>query len=515
MEKKDGFEHYTDDDAEPLPRVIVKFKYEYRLPYIDNLEKYIIENKLATEEELLGQFPGISINRIYVSVLPEQVQRIEDQAFANVPLSERPQLLTFFMIDSPPGTDRYALVESLKKLNITELAYVPFSIASPPDSPNNTHAYQSFQKQLDPAPESIGAQVAWPTPNADGTGMKFIDLERGWILDHEDFLDPAGSSVFSIADPATSQLLSPADPNYDYYVAHGTSVLGTVDAPDYSGNIIGIAYKASGRVISINRVNKGEDIHDAIIKAVDPLLPNPLVEGDVLLIEAQAMDPVTYRLWPVEVNLLEYLEILTATHKNIVVIEPAGNGIDPKYGGAIGDSGNDLDSFTINGVRILNRNIPSEFRADSGAIVVGSATATIPPDRMVRTADNPESNYGSRVDCYALGEQISTTGGPYTDSYGDMFGGTSGASAMIASVALIVQGVAKACNRGNNPNRTYSPIELRKILGSFDPLTNQPWRRAAPNDIPPYGTKSNNPAIDLIGVMPDLQKIISGISCEG
>lgn len=493
MEKKDEFEQYTDNDAEVLPRVIVKFKNEYLLPYIDNLENYIVEKRLAPWKELVDQFHGISIKRIYISVSPEQVQQIEDEAFEQVPPRERPNLLKFFMIDSPPGTDRYALVEAIKEWEITELAYVPFSIASPPDLPNNTHAFQSIQRQLDSAPESVGAEEAWLTPNADGTGMKFIDLERGWFLNHQDFLDPTPSSVFSIADPATSQLLSPTDPNYDYYVAHGTSVLGTVAAPDYSGNIIGIAYKASGRVISINRVNMGENIHDAIIKAVDLLLPNPLFDGDVLLIEAQAMDSVTKRLWPVEVNFLEYQEIRTATQKKIVVIEPAGNGIDRKYGGAIGDSGNDLDSFADPNsgsvIHILNRNISSEFRVDSGAIVVGSATATTPHNRMVRTANNPESNYGSRVDCYAWGEQIRTTRGSTSSGYDGTFGGTSGASAMIAGVALVVQGVAKARNCGDNANGTYSPLELRRILSTC-------------------GTPSNNPAADLIGIMPDLKKII-------
>jgi hypothetical protein len=80
---------------------------------------------------------------------------------------------------------------------------------------------------------------------------------------------------------------------------------------------------------------------------------------------------------------------------------------------------------------------------------------------------------------------------------------------MIAGAALIVQGLAKAHLKGDNPtNRTFLPETLRGILGSFDPLTRQPWRRPAPDDHPPYGTKSNDPLVDLIGVMPDLIKII-------
>jgi hypothetical protein len=209
------------------------------------------------------------------------------------------------------------------------------------------------------------------------------------------------------------------------------------------------------------------------------------------------------RLWPVEVNLLEYLEILVTTNLKIVVIEPAGNGVvcciqnsSPCLNcRVLGSHGNDLDLFTDMGNRILNRNIPGEFREDSGAIMVGSAIHTYPHIRMTRTNFNSESNYGSRVDCYAWGEQIWTTGGPDPDDYNNKFGSTSGASAIIAGVALIVQSLAKANSFGINPsNSTYSPLEIRSILSD-----------------PANGTLSNDPnpvTGDRIGVMPDLVKII-------
>jgi len=59
------------------------------------------------------------------------------------------------------------------------------------------------------------------------------------------------------------------------------------------------------------------------------------------------------------------------------------------------------------------------------------------------------SNYGSRVDCYAWGEGVFTTTSdtngqaPATNLYRDDFGNTSAATAIIAGVALSVQGMAE------------------------------------------------------------------------
>lgn len=504
MDKKSRLNQTIENDPNSIPKVIIKFHNEVKLPYVDNLEKYLVENDLAPWEDLFSKFPGISIQRIYISLSPERVQELEDRAFAKRPTSERPNLLKFFMIVSPPDTDLQALVEAIKEWKIIQLAYIPFSLETPTDLPSRPALLQSRQIHLAPAPESIGAEAAWLTPSADGRNMQFIDLERGWVLGHENFLATRAnpnSSVFSILEPATSQLSTIGE-----LMAHGSSVLGTVAAPDIGGTTIGIAFKASGRVVSINRIPTGEAINNALLTAVAQLN-----EGDVLLIEAQAKDLSTLTLWPVEVNLLEYQEIRTAVHLNIIVIEPAGNG---RENSALEAHGNDLGMFTIPGadpdtvVHILDRGRPAEFR-DSGAILVGSGSHADPHFRMTKTLDNSESNFGNRIDCYAWGQEIKTTGGPNQNDYEHSFGSTSGASAMIAGAALIVQGLAKAHLKGDNPtNRTFLPETLRGILGSFDPLTRQPWRRPAPDDHPPYGTKSKDPLVDLIGVMPDLIKII-------
>ena len=123
-----------------------------------------------------------------------------------------------------------------------------------------------------------------------------------------------------------------------------------------------------------------------------------------------------------------------------------------------------------------------DFR-DSGAILVGAATSTSPHVRM------GFSNFGSRLDCYAWGENVNTltsNDSGATDLYTATFNGTSSASPIITGATLIVQGIVEA-----GFGYRLSPRQMRNILSA-----------------PATGTASNNPPVDRIGVMPDLRQII-------
>ena len=94
-----------------------------------------------------------------------------------------------------------------------------------------------------------------------------------------------------------------------------------------------------------------------------------------------------------------------ASANGIIVIEAAGNG------------NASLDTWVdAGGLQRLDR-ADADFR-DSGAIMVGSCASALPHNRYVGCGVGCGSNYGSRIDCFAWGENITTAG------YGDLDAGT-------------------------------------------------------------------------------------------
>jgi hypothetical protein len=223
------------------------------------------------------------------------------------------------------------------------------------------------------------------------------------------------------------------------------------------------------------------DRYTAILEAI-----SNLDFGDVLLLEiqvnVQGYYPTRlggeeglawYKNLPAEVEYPLFDLIRTATAEGIIVIEAAGNG------------GIDLDEF--------DPYAAPHWGKDSGAIIV--AAADVPVTRSsISYSRLAESNYGSRIDCFAWGREICA---PYDvtgpQKYVQDFGYTSGASAIIAGAALAVQCYAKA-----KKNRTLSAEEMRLVLSD------------------PAGTLSAtstaaNPNADGIGVMPNLRKILDNL----
>jgi hypothetical protein len=249
-----------------------------------------------------------------------------------------------------------------------ELAYVEGGPVVPPvnavDDPRQVN--QGYE---DPAPSGINAEYAWTFPGGDGHGVGVVDMEQGWTLNHEDLVG-AGISLIS-------------GDNHNYW-GHGTGVLGELVSVDNNKGDVGIAPRASARVISQWRTATTFNTADTIVAAAAAMS-----FGDVLLLEAQT-NFGAFSFVPVEVEPAVFDAIRLATAHGIVVVEAAGNG------------GNDLDAYVDGGNQVLNRDSPV-FR-DSGAIMVGAASSTAPHARL------GFSNFGSRIDCYAWGENVDTTG---------------------------------------------------------------------------------------------------------
>ena len=152
--------------------------------------------------------------------------------------------------------------------------------------------------------------------------------------------------------------------------------------------------------------------------------------GTVVLIEYQ-----DFFGRPVETDLFVRSTIRELTRSGFTVVVPAGNG------------GHDLNVVDDGQGRIFDRNSPTFF--DSGAIMVSAANPGL-NDRYVGAVHGP-SCHGNRIDCFAWGDGIMTASAKavvpgrlngYTDgvtSTSVLFGGTSGASAIIAGAAILLQ----------------------------------------------------------------------------
>jgi serine protease len=399
--------------------------------------------------KLTEAYSGLRIQPLFADMERSSVDRLVKRAVELDPTYRPANFHGYAVVQCSSRDEALAVAAQVAEWRGVREAYVEGGPTPPPmvmavDDPRSIN-----QGYLDPAPDGIDAEYAWTRPGGDGAGVGFVDLEQGWTLGHEDLV-AAGVTLISGTNSA--------------YFGHGTSVLGEVVSVDNTIGCVGIAPACTARVVSQYQPS-GYNTAQAILSAAAVM-----DFGDVLLLEAQTSAP-GYGYLPVEIETAAHEAIRLATALGVVVVEAAGNGSE------------DLDAYTNGGgAAVLNRS-SADFR-DSGAVMVGAGSAVAPHFRL------SFSNFGSRVDCYGWGQSIDTTGdgwtGNATTTYTTSFGGTSGASPIVAGAAVLLQSISTA-TRGYR----FSPAQMRILLS--DPAT---------------GTASDDPATDLIGVMPNLRQII-------
>ena len=361
-----------------------------------------------------------------------------------------------------------------------------------------THCWPC-EKYLNAAPQGIGARAVWNV-GYRGEGMGCVDIESSWR-----FSDPEIRVM-----KKTSLIYNKCHPDADCR-AHGTNTLGVLAGRgralrNRAPGIMGVApCLESLKTASMYRPRDqwgAADEWDIVGAIVEGTLQ--LNEGDVLLLEIHSPENGTYL--PIEFVAPVFDAIRVAVGNGIVVVEAAGNG------------GSDLDEDPVGtqyeggrGPRLKRpgkrpkkdeasgwlRRKTAEHGApededdlnDSGAILVGACNAGS------RTW-NGRTNFGSRVDCYAWGTRIRGVGHPPRDCadrdnpemtrWNDFhYGLTSGASAILAGVAVLTQQMAKS-----KLGRPLSPFEMRGLLSC-----------------PDLGTPPAADPDHKIGVMPNLEKI--------
>ena len=364
-----------------------------------------------------------------------------------------PDLNNYVRLELPPGQDAVAAVQAFAALSTVEAAYLipkPVAVTAAPvgdyANPGNitgnpiTDAYQGY---LDKAPNGVDARWAWDGVYGSGAGIRICDVEYDYNANHKDL-------------PNVTDVGDPKDPPFSD--DHGAAVLSIMGGLDNGWGVKGIAYGASYSFAAAKTTTGGYDVGAGVIECV-----NKLNTGDVIIIEQQTSGPNAsgsgqFGLVPVEWYEPWYDDIVTAVANGMVVVEAGGNGSQ------------DLDSSdyqTGNG-----GHYPFKSGNDSGAIIVGAGKSP----KWGANARSAESfsSYGSTVDIQGWGDGIVSAGygdlypgGSTPDSgqknlwYREAFGGTSGASPIVAASAAIVQANYKAKN-----GSAASPAQIKQILQS-------------------------------------------------
>jgi serine protease len=374
------------------------------------------------------------------------------------------------------------VVAQLRALPRVDLAYRELRAVEPANGVAWGEGLGEDQGYLGAAPAGIDAVWAWGQLAAGGDKVRVCDLEQGWNL-HQDFQQ---------AD-VTFQPLYGANRASEEAGAgeHGTAVVGQLTAVEQNVSnqqacfgVQGAAAGAGKFLLASHYLSKdlkeGSDPHPfagtnghvaaAIANALVPAKPEVdrlLMPGDVLLLELQRG-----RL-PTEIDAADLDAIRLASALGVVVVEAAGNG------------GFDLDAYVDPDTANTLRRGAAHFR-DSGAILVGAARAALPHDRA------PFSNFGSRLDCFAWGETVTTcgygnlAGTQVADFYTNTFSGTSSASPIIAGAAVLVQALYH-----QRTDHLLDPRAMRVVLS--DATT---------------GTCQGPNVAGFIGVMPDLRAVV-------
>ncbi|MDP2316732.1 MAG: S8 family serine peptidase [Pseudomonadota bacterium] len=340
-----------------------------------------------------------------------------------------PSLPRFLRVDAPDA--ELLGTELLADPRVADVWLGYAAVPPPADLAPATPDFAGDQGWLDAYP-GLGFAEAARWPGGGGENVTIVDIEYGWDEGHEDLDAAIGAAAWG--------------DNQHLYLYHGNSVLGQLVGGVNGYGIDGAAPMALPLVVSPFREDGGYDIAAAIAGATELLRP-----GDVILIEQQSYANGDY--CPVSIDPAVFAAIQAAVAAGIVVVEPGGNG------------GQDLDHEKWEGW--------FDRANDSGSILVGGGAS--PESGWEPRSWYPNgSSYGARIDLQGWYDGIVTaTSGEYGTSLADLyypeddgrqaytrsFGGTSGASPMIAAMAAIAQSIAIELT-----GEPWSPEELRAAL---------------------------------------------------
>lgn len=425
--------------------VIVRFKDAVGVPYQDGVWNQLSRLIGPRWDAITREFGMLPISRVFREGPPAPAKA--KRAVAN----DRPE--PYFDVELPDLQSARNFIQRLRQLRDIVVDVYPRGEATlakrQTGTPTGTMGVSDGQGYLRPGPHGIDAVAAWNLHQAHGEGVTIADMERGWYLEHREL--PRDIPVVSGENASNKD--------------HGVAVMGILVALHTQSEVKGGAPRARTMAISYAK-SAAEQLDRA------PIIRDArkwLAPGDILLLEfGEPFDDeergIHIAQAPAESKPHIKGAIRACTDAGILVIEPAGN------------SGQDLTPLGLD-------------EHHSGALIVGAAVHDGNGTHRWE-AKGYTCNYGSRVNCFAWGHDIHTLGNP-PDGY-QVTNSTSGASAIIAVAAALLQSVARRRLKALGRERAYlNPEELLTYLSD-----------------PECGTLTENHANYPIGVMPSLGRVI-------
>ena len=401
---------------------------------------------------------GAAVGRASPQVEPEILAILHRDA-ERTSGAEMPNPNLFFFVHSEHAKPQTAarLLAALRRLPIVEAAYfqpIPFDATD--IAPITTIDVTGEQGYFRPSPTGIDVDIARRFAGGRGEGVRIVDIEAGWNVDHEDL--PPISFGYGV--------------NFGLFDgAHGTAVLGEIAAQENGFGASGIVPACAIGCSSITNIDLLMPWRTYFYSVANALLSTGyfLRQGDIALIEQHFANvlvgptPSNPQFGYVAVETIphEHAAITLMTSVGVVVVEAAGNG------------------ETV---------VTPASPVDSGAIVVGASRRNLFPAGF--------TNFGPRVDVHAWGEGIGTlgyatmfvtrldsAGNAVLDAAGSAirdevpdatlranqadprqfytrtFGGTSGASPIVVGAAALVQSTRAARGLAK-----LTPVQMRSLL---------------------------------------------------
>jgi hypothetical protein len=359
-------------------------------------------------------------------------------------------LCNYFRVRTGGAEQSAALIDELSEHAIVEVAYPEPSrdalVMIDNDIAPPTANFEALQDYRDPGPQALGYQSIANVVGAQSPDQTIGHLEGSWHLGHEDVCQMVAVNIVSTPPPGSG---------WDSWRNHGDAVVGILCGDRNGYGIRGMNNQAS-LILGSLESGAADMISQCTAAAT---------AGDVFVSSFAWLTDQGFHA-PVDWPQAEFDAVNTAAMLGITYCFGAGN------------TNADLADTAIYGTRYTTGS------AESGGIIVGARNSTN-ADRI------GFSNYGSRVDVSAWGENITTVG--YGDLFGPdqlqrytaTFGGTSGAGPLVAACAATISGVVR-----EQDDTILTPSELQTLFRTIGT---------------PQGAGGN------VGLQPDLVQILANL----